>query len=750
MAIDTHILPPIEAAIPAELRDLPQWVLWRGIWATTKDGAQKITKVPYSIRLRKASTTDPQTWSSFERITRALPVALDAWKEETPESPGGGIGFVFTATDPFVGIDLDHAVIDGVVESWAQEIVALINTYTEYSISGTGIHCICRGTWPAGRNRKGAIEIYCQERFFTMSGHAYSVGDFAELPDRTQELAQLHEQLFPKKVPKPPSTPRTSIPMPLSDVEILQKARVAKNGAKFSVLYAGDTSGYTSASEADIALCSMLAFWTQSHEQIDGLFRQSGLYREKWDTKRGAEKTYGSQTIQNALDNLGNRFEPHRQSSPTNAAIARSPVPLLYSPPEYDDEPPPWLENGHSMPESIDIPYASPSHPPISSALRLNKSGNPYADPGNFDVVLRCYPPWKGSLWWDDFRQTAIYGKEIIDDLWITRLAIWCGQNLGMSIQNEGQLRRCVHALAHEHARDTLLEYLQSLSWDGTSRLNTWLTTYAGADDTPENAWAGQALLCAMASRGLYPGCIQRLVVIFEGAENIGKSRLVQALGGEAWTRVLDRGVDTKDAVLLLRGCWVMEIAEMDSFSRSEDSRVKAFISTTEDSIILKYDNDTSQFKRRTVLIATVNPSRPYFKGQTGNTRFLPVRVGNIDLEGFQSVREQLIAEAVTRVQSGAKWWIEPEDGILDELRELRREEDIYEPLVEAYLTENAGMSDISMQDILRFALQITEPERWKDRALVIRIGVIIKKLGYEKRRIRKGKSLSWAYYLKK
>lgn len=751
----TEVLNPRLENIPLELQVLPQWVLWRGTWTTTKEGVRKITKVPYSTRLRKASTTDPQTWTTFERVVRALPVALDAWGEDAPESPGGGIGFVFTADDPYAGVDLDHAVGEDGVASWADDIVRLLDTYAEYSISGTGIHCLCRGNWPTGRNRKDHVEVYCQERFFTMSGHVLASGmPGGLLPDRTEALRALHAQLFPPKMPKPPRPPRVALPVTLTETEILHKARVARNGPKFTALFAGETAGYGSASEADAALCAMLAFWTQDHDQIDALFRQSGLYREKWDTRRGAERTYGSMTIQHALDNLGERFTPHQRhpSSPLSA-----PVPQMYHNttdfPEDDGSPPPWEGNGTTACADTEIPYTPQPTPSAhqvrtlaDATLRLNKSGNPYADPGNFDVVLRHYPPWRGRLWWDAFRQIAMDGDIPITDDWLTRLATWCGQQLGISVSQMDLLRRCVHAVARDTTRDPLIDYLQSLAWDGEKRLHTWLARYGGAQDTPANAWIGTALLCAMAARGLHPGCIQRLVVIFEGAENIGKSTLVRALGGD-YTRVLDRTLDTKDAILLLRGCWVMEVPEYDSFGRSEESRVKAFVTTTTDAVILKFDNDVSEFQRRCVLIATVNPTGPYLKSQTGNTRFLPVALDTVDLTGFYAVREQLLAEAVAMVHSGVAWWDEPADALLPDVREARRESDVYEPLVEKYLEEHCYDSYVLMQDILRYGLSIEQPERWKDRALTTRIGTIIYRLGWSRKQVRDGQKRFSAYF---
>lgn len=150
-------LPVDPDGILEEFKLRPQWVNWRYAW----DG-KKWTKHPHNPRTgRKASSTDLLTWSSFEDVLAAY---------ETGEYDG--VGFVFCSADPYVGVDLDGCVDSetGKVGPWAVQIIEGLNSYTELSPSGHGVHIIANGKIPHG-GRRGPVEMYSQDRFFTFSGH---------------------------------------------------------------------------------------------------------------------------------------------------------------------------------------------------------------------------------------------------------------------------------------------------------------------------------------------------------------------------------------------------------------------------------------------------------------------------------------------------------------------------------------------------------------------------------------------------
>jgi len=282
--------------IPASLKQLKQWVCFKLEYNEKKGKYDKIPKDPKTGYNAKAN--DPTTWSDYQTAVKAVgKYGFD------------GIGFEFA--NGIFGVDLDGVVKDGKLTPEAEDIIKTLDSYTEYSPSGTGVHIICKGTIPPKDRRKGNIEMYSEGRFFTMTGNV--LGEPKEVQERTAQAAAVHEKYLKREEPK---TTRQPADLDLSDSELINKAMSAKNGHIFRALWNGDISGYPSQSEADLALCNLLAYWTNGNAyRMDALFRQSALYRpEKWDKRHGPD-TYGNMTIKKALNN----FTPYERIAPSAA-----------------------------------------------------------------------------------------------------------------------------------------------------------------------------------------------------------------------------------------------------------------------------------------------------------------------------------------------------------------------------------------------------------------------------------------------
>lgn len=287
-----------------ELAQRNQWVCWRRV----KRENSKVEKVPLDPRTRRWASTDaPDTWGSYEQATTTA-----------QEHGYDGVGFVFTADDPYCGVDLDGCINPetGEVEAWAVEIVETLDSYAEVSPSGTGIKVFVRASKPGKRCRTGNVEMYDTGQFFTFTGRRYS-GDGIE--PRQDELEGLYHRLFPEQ----DGTARVQSGTGFAgdDGELLNKARSnSRTGELFARLYAhGNWSGFRSQSEADLRLCTILAFWCgPDEERIDRLFRGSKLYREKWDTGRG-HSTYGEQTVLAAIKGCDYFYDPAYGARAKNA-----------------------------------------------------------------------------------------------------------------------------------------------------------------------------------------------------------------------------------------------------------------------------------------------------------------------------------------------------------------------------------------------------------------------------------------------
>ncbi|NFA41315.1 hypothetical protein EXM65_01675 [Clostridium botulinum] len=271
-----------ENNIPIELRELKQWVLWK-----LEDKNGKPTKIPYTISNKKADTTNSDTWESFDNVVQAY-------------KSGGysGIGFVFSKDDDYVGIDFDHCINDkGILAAEVAKIVNKAKSYTEVSHSGKGIHIIICGGLDKAFKRK-EIELYSHSRYFTFTGNR--ICTVKNITENQKLIDELLLQYAPKKNNEKKKE-EIQTGAELQDAEIkklLEKAFCSKQDFKIEALYEGNWQDlYSSQSEADQALCNYLAFWLNKNpSNIDKAFRESGLYREKWE-----REDYRATTIEKSI-----------------------------------------------------------------------------------------------------------------------------------------------------------------------------------------------------------------------------------------------------------------------------------------------------------------------------------------------------------------------------------------------------------------------------------------------------------------
>lgn len=393
--------------IPQELKKVNQWVCWTG--------SDKIPKNPHSGG--NAQSNNPETWSSFKQ-------ACDACDKYNFD----GIGFMFG--NGYFGVDLDHC-IDNV--DFCDEFVETLQSYAEISKSGSGLHIICKGVLPEGSRRKGGVEMYSSGRYFICTGNIYNL-NYREVIDCTETIKVLHNKYLPSSVPKAELRPVAIID--ISDQEVIDKARNCKSGQLFNLLYSGLWEGiYNSQSEADLALCNQLAFWTRRNaEQMDRIFRSSRLMRKKWDTKRGGD-TYGNITIQKACANCDQVYEPKQHGGDNSLAIA-------------------FFRDG-----KVGI---SPTDEQTAESYDMTDTGNAHRLYDRFGQIIRYsfnrkkWYFWTGKMWvLDESGEIKKLADEICEDLkreaWkiqdedIQEAALKFAKKTASSSSKEAMIKECQH-----------------------------------------------------------------------------------------------------------------------------------------------------------------------------------------------------------------------------------------------------------------------------------------------------------------
>ncbi len=354
-------------AIPEAPRKLKVWVVWKWVWKADKN---KWDKPPIDPKTGiEVDQTDPKNWMMFDPARRAA------------RKNGDGIGIALGPPDKRIGLvplDLDHCIDpSGLIDSTAMRIVQDFKSYTERTPSGSGLRVLIWGRKPGPRCRTKDfpnVEIYESDRYITVSGR-HLQGTPTEIENRQDALDALYAEMFP---PEPSgqskSNGQPSGPIDASDDELLDKARNARNGSgdKFKKLFdQGDISDYPSPSEADQALCNLLAFWTgRDANRMETLFGRSALgKRDKW-LKRS---DYRGWTLDKAIDDCSEVYSPR----PPRAGSASS-----HSRPSA---------NGHKLPEIV---VTTEEHKIIDAAVSaLKAESNLFQRGGALVTVLAdCKP----------------------------------------------------------------------------------------------------------------------------------------------------------------------------------------------------------------------------------------------------------------------------------------------------------------------------------------------------------------------
>lgn len=293
-------------------------------------------------------------------------------------------------------------------------------------------------------------------------------------------------------------------------------------------------------------------------------------------------------------------------------------------------------------------------------------------------------------------------------------------------------LRDAFASLAVENRRDPVVDHLDSLRWDGEERLNKWLVTVYGANDTEYVREVGQLMLRAMCRRAREPGIKYDHMVILEGGQGLGKSLSLSILAGD---RFSDAGLFSastdRDRGELLQGNWINEVAELEGMSKRDVEEVKRFVTVRKDEYRAAYAHNKEQRPRRGILVGTTN-LQDWNQDPTGARRFLPVECSRVDLDWLSDNRDQLLAESDQRpdtplVLPQSVWKAAEAE------QTRRRSAHSYDTYLEDLTPEvrSGGSERVSTQYIIEDVLGMP-PSSLRDRKMTTIIGERMRLLGWD------------------
>lgn len=302
--------------------------------------------------------------------------------------------------------------------------------------------------------------------------------------------------------------------------------------------------------------------------------------------------------------------------------------------------------------------------------------------------------------------------------------------------------RMVVDSAARRNRFHPVRRYLDGLVWDEQDRIDDWLVRYAGAQDTAFVRAVGRIVLIAAVRRIRKPGCKFDEMLVLESPEGRNKSTLFAVLAGEAWfSDDAPLSAGAREVIERLRGRWIVECADLSGMTRAEIEEMKAFLSRREDAATLKYDPDTTKHKRSCIFVGTTN-RRAYLISDTGNRRFWPVEIDNVDIEAVIRDRDQLWAEAAYWEAQGESIRLDPE--LYDAARaeqESRRVVDPWRDTLHAVLAEIDGK--IACDDAWRI---VDKPRGQRTQHDNNRLGAAMRDLGWARREIKIDGRKCWGY----
>ncbi|MEK6709126.1 MAG: VapE domain-containing protein [Nitrospinota bacterium] len=391
--------------------------------------------------------------------------------------------------------------------------------------------------------------------------------------------------------------------------------------------------------------------------------------------------------------------------------------------------------NGHSSAHVGEAPEedGGPALPSWRKlGLILTEKGAPVANIENALRVLQGCPEFRGAVWFDSFHQKIFLTwrgpRREWTDLETLRLTSFMQGEIGILNLSDDKAGKALVVFAHKDERSEPRDWMNSLTWDGMSRIEQFLEDSFGADGSAYIRAASRNFWISMAARVYLPGCKVDTMPVLEGPQGILKSTALKVIGGP-WFAEVSESVTSKDFYLALQGKLLLEISELDSFSRADITAVKRALSCVSDRFRAPYERSARDWPRRCVFAGTTNRAA-WHSDESGARRFWPIRCTEIRLDLIKQNLGQLFAEAVVRFKAGEFWWEMPPEETARAQAE-RRQEDPWEEAVREFVETRAT---VRVPEVLDNCLFIRKGEQSK--ADEMRIAKILVTLGWVRRSV--------------
>jgi predicted P-loop ATPase len=656
------------ANVPEALRAIPHWLVWR----SELGEKGKPTKVPYIAGPgeRRGSSTNPQTWCSFDDAYTFLLKRGENYN---------GIGFCLQDSG-VAGIDFDDVLYEGGdIAPWADQLMGELNTYSEISPSSKGVKAFVFGEFEGGGKKKKfsdgtGFEFYCRGRFFTVTGNQlagapssintcdcqalvdrFDHGEIGPPEDRVRQLIQKRSLKFTS----PDFTLDLEAFLTGHNIVVLSGPKINRGTTFYTIRCHGSHEGYDP--DDGRAFAAQLSSGALSYGCLHESCSHSNRRGNHWDELR---ECYEPRASRNHQQSIG------KQNVAASSAAA-------------DDD---W-----------------------QAGLLCGENNRILSRIENFAICFMRHPAWRGGLCSDEFRNKIIVTdaapeaiqRGVFDDHSLVDIRRWCERYfLAGDID---KIRSGVDAAARTKRIHPVREYLQSLTWDGKSRVATFFQTYFGAVADNEGtqtylAETAKMFLVSAVARVFQPGCQVDHLLVLEGPQGIYKSNALRTLFGTEYFSDQMPSLDSKDASLQLNGIWCIEFAEFDRLARHEAATVKSFVTRRIDVYRKPYGHEPSAIPRQTVFTATVNSAEYLIDEQ--NRRFWPVRCNWVDIAALGRDRDQIWGEAYHLYRQETQWWPSTElVNVLTDEQEQREIENPYMARIVEWLEEESSQNHITLDE---------------------------------------------------